>query len=105
MLQVKINNVFHEEIDQAVKTQNVEERIADDLEVKLDVSVAGVRVEWGNKNTPIFLYLEGDIRSNKLTRIARIVVERFSKYAPEVKDDTAVNSENILLSGVDEPRT
>lgn len=104
MLQVKINNVLHNEIEQNVKTQTVEEKIADDLEFKRDKSVAGVRVEWGNKNTPIFLYLEGELRSDELTRIARIVIDRFSEYAPEVKEDKAVRSENIILSGVDEPR-
>lgn len=105
MLQIKIHNVLHDEIDTTVKTQKIEEKIAEDLEFKREKSVAGVRVEWGNTNTPIFLYLEGGIRSNELTRIARIVVERFSKYVPEVREDKAVQSENIILSSVDEPRT
>jgi len=97
MLQLKIHNIYHDETT-IQNPESIEEQILQKVNEIRYINAVNVRIEWGKMNTPIFIDIKGMCRASDFTQIARIAVDQFSEFVPNVQDDQAVQSNNLILN-------
>lgn len=93
MIELKINNVYHNELDK--KPNDIEKYIKEYIRIG---NVEDLNVMWGDTNSSIFVYLDGSSKSLKnYKQIVRDAVNGFSSMVGGVDADKTTRDDNIRI--------
>jgi hypothetical protein len=95
MIEVKVHNVMHDEFDQTELEFDIEEKLANS---STRAEISDVRVSWGYKNSPIFVYINEKINMQRLKRAVKEVLRSFSHTVPNVDVRSTVTDSNLRIS-------
>ena len=101
MLQLKINDVLHDEYDN-LRVDDLESYIKRWVESSNhSTKVHDVRVASGPRNSPIFLHLDDStFQISNIEAIARDAVRAFSNHVDGVDVSKTIRSDNLIVSSI-----
>lgn len=97
MMEIKIHDVLHERTDST--PTRVEKRMQKSLNKDYkSYNVSDVRIAWGDKNSPIFIQIDGKgVELSEIQSIAREALRIFDTFVDGIDIDKTVREDNIRV--------